>query len=68
MATRIVQLEKSQTLRIGNEPMVLVPLKLWRKMEDYLEDREALASKKFLRRIRTARKDVAGGKVVFPFR
>ncbi len=57
-------IEKSATIRVGKEPMVLVPLKLWRKMESYLEDQEALASERFLRRIRKARADVAKGKVV----
>ena len=61
-------IEKSATIRVGKEPMVLVPLKLWRKMESYLEDQEALASPKFLRRIRKGRKDAACGKLIHPFR
>jgi len=32
-----------------------------------LEDREALASKKFLRRVRQGRKAAAGGKLIRPF-
>jgi len=68
MASRIFVIDKSKTVRVGKQPMVLVPLKLWRKMEDYLEDQEALASKNFLRRIRRGRTDAAGGKVVHPFR
>ena len=68
MATKVFVIDKSKTVRVGNQPMVLVPLKLWRKMEDYLEDQEALASRSFLRRVRKARAEVAQGKVVFPFR
>ena len=59
--------EKSQTIRVGKEPLVLVPLSLWRKAEEFFEDQEALASARYRRRIRKARADIAGGKVVFPF-
>lgn len=68
MASKISLIEKSVTIRIGKEPVVLVPLKVWRKFEDYLEDQEALASQKFLRRIRKSRRDAARGKLVYPFR
>ena len=68
MATRVFLIDKSKTVRVGNQPMVLVPLDLWRKMEDYLEDQEALASPKYLRRIRKARAEAAQGKVVSPWR
>ena len=60
-------LGKSQTIKIGKEPVVLVPLSLWRKAEDFLEDQEALASKPYLRRVRNARADVAAGRVLLPF-
>ena len=65
---RISIVEKSATLRVDKEPVVIVPLRLWRQIEDYLEDQEALASKKFLRKISKGRKDAAIGKLVFPFR
>lgn len=68
MATKLYLLDESKTIRVGKEPMVLIPLKMWQKMEDFLEDQEALASKNFLRRIRKARTDAARGKLVFPFR
>lgn len=61
-------LAKSQTIKIGREPLVLVPLSLWRKVEDLVEDQEASASKRYLRRIRQARRDIAAGKAVYPFR
>jgi hypothetical protein len=46
---------------------VLVPLSLWRKAEDLLEDQEALGSKRYLRRIERAREQIHSGKVVRPF-
>jgi len=64
----VTVLAKSQTIKIGKEPLVLVPLSLWRKVEDLLEDQEALASSRYVRRIREARRDVAAGKAVYPFR
>ncbi len=65
---RVTIVEKSTTLHIGKEPVVVVPLKLWRQFEDYLEDQEALASPKFLRKVRKGRKDAASGKLIHPFR
>ena len=65
---RISIVEKSATIRVGKEPVVIVPLRLWKQFEDYLEDQEALASKKFLRKIRKGRRDAARGKLVYPFR
>ena len=44
-------LDRSQTIKIGKEPLVLVPLSLWRKAEEFLEDQEAMASARYLRRI-----------------
>ena len=65
---RISIVEKSATLRVDKEPVVIVPLRLWKQFEDFLEDQEALASKKFLRKISKGRKDAARGKLVYPFR
>lgn len=65
---KITILKKTATIRIGKEPVVLVPLKLWRQAEDYLEDQEALASKRFVRRIASSRREVAAGRLVYPFR
>jgi len=64
----VTMLAKSQTVRVGKEPLVLVPLSLWRKVEDLLEDQEALASSRYVRRIRKARRDITAGKAVYPFR
>ncbi len=66
--TKVAILHKTNTIRIGKEPVVLVPLKLWRQLEDYLEDQEALASKRFVRKIAKGRKDAAAGKLIYPFR
>ena len=67
MSSKVTVVGKSQVIKVGKEPVVLVPLKLWRKFEDYLEDQEALASKRFLRKIRAARKQAASGKLIYPF-
>ena len=64
----VTMLARFQTVRIGKEPLVLVPLSLWRRVEDLLEDQEALASTRYVRRIRKAHRDIADGKVVYPFR
>jgi len=59
---------QTQAIRIGSEPVVVVPLSLWRKIEDLLEDHEALKSKRYLRGIAKARQDIAAGKIIYPFR
>lgn len=64
---KVAIIEQSTTLRVGKEPVVIVPLKLWQEIQDRLEDREALTSKKFLRRIRQGRKAAASGKLIHPF-
>lgn len=68
LMTKIAIVEKSATIRADKEPVVIVPLRLWKQFEDFLEDQEALASKKFLRKIAKGRKDAARGKLLFPFR
>ena len=45
---------KTKTIKVGEKPVVIIPLEMWHEFEDYLEDREALASKSFLRRIARA--------------
>jgi len=51
----------------SREPLVLLPLSLWRKAEELLEDQEALASKRYLRRIERAREEIRSGNLVRPF-
>jgi hypothetical protein len=60
-------LRSLETVRIGREPVVVVPLKLWQEIEGCLETQEALRAKRFLRRIQKARKDIAMGKAIYPF-
>lgn len=50
--------------KIGREPVVVLPLKEWERIEDALEDLEALSSPKYLRRIAHARAQASQGKVV----
>ena len=61
-------LQKGTTITIGKEPVVIVPLKLWQEMQDRLEDREAISSPKYLRRIVSGRRAAAAGKLIYPFR
>lgn len=49
------------------EPMVVVPLSVWRKVEELLEDQEALSSPRFRERVRRARADVVKGRTIRPF-
>ena len=63
---RITLVAGSQEIKI-REPLVLVPLSLWRKAEELLEDQEALASKRYLRRVERAREDIRSGNLVRPF-
>ena len=49
------------------EPMVVVPLSLWRRVEELLEDQEALSSRRFRERVRKARVDVTKGRAIRPF-
>jgi len=63
---RITLLADSQEIK-SREPLVLVPLSLWRKAEELLEDQEALASKRYLRRVERARDDIRSKKLVRPF-
>jgi len=64
---RVTVLTGSQQIRVS-EPLVLVPLSLWRRAEDLLEDQKALGSKRYLRRIERAREDIRLRKLVHPFR
>ena len=54
---QITLLADSQEIKF-REPLVLVPLSLWRKAEELLEDQEALASKRYLLRVERAREDI----------
>ncbi len=58
MAKTISTTEKFPIIKINKEPMILLPLNLWQKFEDYLENQEALSSKKFIRHIEKARQEI----------
>ena len=60
-------MDKIKKVEIGKKPMVLLPLNLWQKFEDYLEDQEALTSSKFIRRVQKARKEIISKKIIYPF-
>lgn len=65
---KTAQLRKKETVTINSrEPMVIVPLSVWRRAEELLEDQAALASERYRRRIQKARIDAAEGKLVRPF-
>lgn len=63
---QLTVLAGSQQIKV-REPVVLVPLSVWRKAEDLLEDQEALVSKRYLCRIERARAEICSGKLVRPF-
>ncbi len=65
---KISIIEKSKIIKIDKNPVVLVPLKIWKKMEDYIENQEALSSRKYLQKIKQARKDILKDKLIYPFR
>lgn len=60
-------IEKTKTIKVGKKPVVIVPLELWSEFEDYLEDREALASRGFLGRIARARGDIKTKRLLRPW-
>lgn len=47
--------------------MVIVPLSVWRRAEELLEDEAALASGRYRRSIQKARRDATAGKLIRPF-
>ena len=66
--SKAAQLRKKGTITINSrEPMVIVPLSVWRRAEELLEDQQALASQNYRRKIQKARTDAAEGKLVRPF-
>ncbi len=53
----IEKLKTVQPEKIGKNPVVVLPLKVWREIEDRLEDLEMANSKAFQKRIMKARKE-----------
>lgn len=60
-----VFLKEGGTIKVGKEPVVIVPLKSWEGLEDKLEDYEALNSKSFRASVKLARQEIAAGKIVY---
>lgn len=48
-------LEKSHNTKISSEPMVIFPLKVWKVVEERLEDLEMMESKTLRKKIAKAR-------------
>lgn len=48
-------LEQGKQQKIGKKPMVVLPLKIWKEIEDRLEDMQAKESKDFVKKIARAR-------------
>jgi hypothetical protein len=48
-------LEQTKTGKVGNEPVVVVPLDVWKEVEDRLEDLEMMQSESLRKRIAKAR-------------
>lgn len=46
-----------QKTKIGKEPVVILPMKKWREIEDALEDAEMYSSKKFWKDLKKAEKE-----------
>jgi len=61
-----VFLKEGGTIKVGKEPIVLVPLKSWEGLEDRLEDYEALNSNNFQSTIKLARQEITEGKIIYP--
>lgn len=48
-------LEQGKQQKIGKKPVVVLPLKIWKEIEDRLEDMQARESKNFVKKITRAR-------------
>ena len=58
---------KFQSTKLDHKkPVVLVPVETWHKVEDLLEDIEAMQSKTLRHRVKTARQEFVLGKTI-PF-
>ena len=48
---------KAEIKKIGKKSVAVLPLKIWREIEDYIEDVEMAQSKKLAGKIRKARRE-----------
>lgn len=51
------KVKKTQIRKAGKKSVVVLPLKVWREIEDYLEDVEASNSRRLAARIKKARSE-----------
>jgi len=51
----VEKIKKTEVKKIGNTPVVVLPLKVWREIEDYFEDLEINQSQSLAARIKKAR-------------
>jgi hypothetical protein len=51
----IEKIKKTEVKKIGKTPVVVLSLKVWREIEDYLEDLEISQSKQLAAKIKRAR-------------
>lgn len=51
------KIKKSEVAKIGKKPVVVLPLKVLREIEDYLEDLEMSGSKRLAAKIKKARSE-----------
>ena len=56
-------LKKLEQVKIGKQPVVIVPLNQWREMEAKLEEFEMMRSEKYRRSIAEARNHVRQGRL-----
>jgi hypothetical protein len=55
--TNLELLSKTKVQKIGKVPVVVLPLKIWREIEDYLEDAQMMHSNTFKAKIAKARRE-----------
>ncbi|MBI2591235.1 MAG: hypothetical protein HYW34_00985 [Candidatus Brennerbacteria bacterium] len=56
-------LEKTKSQKIGKTPVIVLPLKDWRKIEMVLEEYQTSHSLNYLQSIKESRKQIALGKL-----
>ena len=59
-----MRINATNTVKIGRQPFVAIPLKQWARIADALEDLEPVSSPKYLRRIAHARAQIGRGEVI----
>ncbi|MFA5995631.1 MAG: hypothetical protein WCW27_06820 [Patescibacteria group bacterium] len=57
-------LNQMQSLKLKEQPMVMIPIKLWEEIESQLEDFAMLRAKRFKTDIAKARQQVKTGEMV----